>query len=199
MTKEELIKGLTECGVKKKDIELRLGMPKNSLSGMISGSKPIPEKWFVLLEGFLSGNVSEVLPKEEETTTFQGFVELVNSQPEPVTFGIIPRTEEVVLIPEEMPNSHIKVPEKVALPKAKDIMLGADYLADVPKTTFQKLLIEFNSLIDEQPPIKQVEGKLYELIEKSQHQDLNARQSEAIRSRCINYLTGQYGKKKPTN
>lgn len=110
--------------------------------------------------------------EKEEETTFQGFVELVNPQPEP---------------------------HKVVLPKAKDIMLGADYLADVPKTTFQKLLIEFNSLIDEQPPIKQVEGKLYELIEKSQHHDLNARQSEAIRSRCINYLTGQYGKKKPTN
>ena len=90
-------------------------------------------------------------------------------------------------------------PPKVVLPKAKGIMLGADYLADVPKTTFQKLLIEFNSLIDEQPPIKQVEGKLYELIEKSQHHDLNARQSEAIRARGINYLTGQYGKKKPTH
>ena len=168
MTKEELIKGLTECGVKKKEIEEKLGMPKNSLSGMISGSKPIPEKWFVLLEGFLSGNlpetVSEVLPKVEE----------------PVNFGIIPRTEEVVLIPEEMPNSHIKVPEKTVFGKA----------------TFKELLTEFNLLIDNQAPIKQVEGKLYELIEKSQHPDLNARQSEAIRARCINYLTGQYGKKK---
>lgn len=105
----------------------------------------------------------------EETTTFQGFVELVNPQPEP---------------------------QKVALPKASGIMLGADYLAALPKTTFQKLLIEFNSLINDQPPIKQVEDKLYELIEKSQHPDLNARQSEAIRERCINYLTGQYGKKK---
>ena len=215
MTKEELIKGLTECGVKKKEIEEKLGMPKNSLSGMISGSKPIPEKWFVLLEGFLSGNVaevgSEIKPKsevlindelelqkfasqvsinsalkqieKEEETTFQGFIELVNPQPEPVTFGIIPRTEEAVLIPEEMPNSHIKVPEKVVFGKA----------------AFKELLTEFNLLIDNQAPIKQVEGKLYELIEKSQHHDLNARQSEAIRSRCINYLTGQYGKKKPTN
>jgi len=121
--------------------------------------------------------------EKEEETTFQGFIELVNPQPEPVTFGIIPRTEEAVLIPEEMPNSHIKVPEKVVFGKA----------------AFKELLTEFNLLIDNQAPIKQVEGKLYELIEKSQHHDLNARQSEAIRARCINYLTGQYGKKKPTN
>lgn len=107
--------------------------------------------------------------------------------------NISPELKEVVygIEPETAPK-----PEKVALPKANGIMLGADYLAALPKTTFQKLLIEFNSLIDEQPPIKQVEAKLYELIEKSQHPDLNARQSEAIRSRCINYLTGQYGKKK---
>lgn len=111
------------------------------------------------------------------------------------------KKEPELVVKEELINAfnapvELPKPEKVALPKAKGIMLGADYLADTPKTTFQKLLIEFNSLIDEQPPIKQVEGKLYELIEKSQHPDLNARQSEAIRERCINYLTGQYGKKK---
>ena len=95
-----------------------------------------------------------------------------------------------------VPKIEPEIIPKAVLPKASGIMLGADYLAALPKTTFQKLLIEFNSLIEEQPPIKQVEAKLYELIEKSQHPDLNARQSEAIRERCINYLTGQYGKKK---
>ena len=200
MTKEELIKGLTECGVKKKEIEEKLGMPKNSLSGMISGSKPIPEKWFVLLEGFLSGNVaevgSEIKPKSEV---------LINDELELQKFAsqvsINSALKQIEKEENEINTESIQKtePPKVVLPKAKDIMLGADYLADTPKTTFQKLLIEFNSLIDEQPPIKQVEGKLYELIEKSQHHDLNARQSEAIRARCINYLTGQYGKKKPTH
>lgn len=114
----------------------------------------------------------EVLPKaKEEETTFQGFVELVNPQPEP------PK------------------PEKIVLPKAKGIMLGADYLADVPKTTFQKLLIQFNLLVEEQPPVKDIEVVLYDLIEKSSYPDLTPRQSEAIRERCINYLTGQYGTK----
>lgn len=181
MTKEELIKGLTECGVKKKEIEEKLGMPKNSLSGMISGSKPIPEKWFVLLEGFLSGNVAEVKPtgiiEEKINKQVENFVKLPTTEPE--LKGIIPDKE----------------PEKIVLPKAKGIMLGADYLADVPKTTFQKLLIQFNLLVEEQPPVKDIEAVLYDLIEKSSHPDLTPRQSEAIRERCINYLKGQYGTK----
>lgn len=42
---ESLIKTLKECGVKKTQIETDLGMPKNSLSSMLSGIKEIPDKW----------------------------------------------------------------------------------------------------------------------------------------------------------
>lgn len=41
---ESLIKTLKECGVKKTQIETDLGMPKNSLSSMLSGIKEIPDK-----------------------------------------------------------------------------------------------------------------------------------------------------------
>ena len=87
-------------------------------------------------------------------------------------------------------------PEPKPLPKAKGIMMGADYLAELPKTVFQKLLIEFNGLVEELPPISKIEANLMALIEKSQHPELTARQSEAIRARCINYLTGQYAGQK---
>lgn len=182
MTKEELINGLTECGVKKKEIEEKLGMPKNSLSGMISGSKPIPEKWFVLLEGFLSGNVAEVkatgIIEEKINKQVENFVNLPTTETE--LKGIIPAKE----------------PEKIVLPKAKDIILGADYLADVPKITFHELLIEFNSLVQDKPQVnRELEEKLYNLTLKAKNSDLPPRQSEAIRERCINYLTGQYGTK----
>lgn len=119
----------------------------------------------------------EVLPKEE-TTTFQGFVELVNPQPEPTI---------------------AQTPEKIVLPKAKGIMMGSDYLAALPKTTFQNLLIEFNSLVEDLPPIKKIEDKLYDLILQAQNSDLTARQAEAIRDRCIYYLKGQYSGQKAKN
>ena len=90
-------------------------------------------------------------------------------------------------------------PEKIVLPKAKGIMMGADYLATLPKTTFQNLLIEFNSLVEDLPPIKKIEDKLYELILKAQNSDLTARQAEAIRDRCIYYLKGQYSGQKAKN
>ena len=98
-------------------------------------------------------------------------------------------------------NEEIAVPktEPKPLPKAKGIMMGADYLAELPKTMFQKLLIEFNGLVEELPPISKIEANLMGLIDKSQHPELTARQSEAIRARCINYLTGQYAGQKQKN
>ena len=212
---EQILVELKSIGVSVSKVETDLGFSNGLLGKVKNGKSNLSDEKFELVESYykklrsgvvvlpsFGGGSPEVLINDElelqkfasqvsinsalkqiekeEETTFQGFVELVNPQPEPVTFGIIPRTEEAVLIPEEMPNSHIKVPEKVVFGKA----------------AFKELLTEFNLLIDNQAPIKQVEGKLYELIEKSQHHDLNARQSEAIRARCINYLTGQYGKKK---
>lgn len=128
---------------------------------------------------------------EEQKTEVQptGIIEeKINKQVE--NFVNMPTTE-----PELKGIIPAKEPEKIVLPKAKGIMLGADYLADVPKTTFQKLLIQFNLLVEEQPPVKDIKAVLYDLIEKSSHPDLTPRQSEAIRERCINYLKGQYGTK----
>lgn len=180
MTKEELIKGLNECGIKKKDIEIRLGMPKNSLSGMMGGTKPIPEKWFILLQGIVENK-----PNSDDAALID-FASTVSIN------SALKQIEEEKLVPKIEP-------EKISLPKAKGIMMGADYLAALPKTTFQNLLIEFNSLVEDLPPIKQVEDKLYELILKSQDANLNARQSEAIRDRCIYYLKGQYSGQKSKN
>ena len=49
---EELIKKLNDCGVKKTQIEKDLGMPVNSLSGMLSGSREIPAKWLQALTDY---------------------------------------------------------------------------------------------------------------------------------------------------
>lgn len=175
---EQILVELKSIGVSVSKVETDLGFSNGLLGKVKNGKSNLSDEKFELVESYYKKLRSGVVA----LPSFGG------GSPE-------------VLINEEKTSPQIEAaipttPEKVVLLKAKGIMLGAEYLADVPKTTFQKLLIEFNSLIDEQPPIKQVEGKLYELIEKSQHHDLNARQSEAIRARCINYLTGQYGKKK---
>lgn len=183
MTKEELIKGINDCGIKKKDIEERLGMPKNSLSGMLSGSKPISEKWFGLLEGFLGGCVAKSGTENQPTGIIDAKIELTQDIKEKIVSAF------------EVPIGLLKTEPK-PLPKAKGIMMGADYLAELPKTMFQKLLIEFNGLVEELPPISKVEANLMALIDKSQHPELTARQSEAIRARCVNYLTGQYAGQK---
>lgn len=53
---------LKESGLSIRQIESKLSMPKNSLSGMMSGSKKIPLKWDILLSEFvdnLSNNKNE--------------------------------------------------------------------------------------------------------------------------------------------
>lgn len=50
---DTLSKRLKECGWPKKDIEITIKMPANSLSGMINGSRPTPVKWAVKLKAFL--------------------------------------------------------------------------------------------------------------------------------------------------
>ena len=67
MNKQELIKSLNDLGVKKSKIETDLGMPKNSLSGMLSGSKEISVKWFDALNEYVdrqNGVINIPLSKE---------------------------------------------------------------------------------------------------------------------------------------
>lgn len=69
--KNELVEKLNSCGVSKSEIERQLGMPKNSLSGMLKGSKEIPKKWEDKLQEFLGGNfqqktITHVEPKPIE-------------------------------------------------------------------------------------------------------------------------------------
>ena len=59
MEVEELRKAIYELtykGVKLKDIEKDLGMPANSLSGMLSGTRPFAKKWVAQLEAYLEAN-----------------------------------------------------------------------------------------------------------------------------------------------
>ena len=67
---------------------------------------------------------------------------IIEEKATPIKFGSEVEVNSEVLI-KKKPKIE---PEKVVLPKANGIMMGSDYLAALPKTTFQNLLIEFNSL-----------------------------------------------------
>lgn len=89
----ELVEKLKSCGVKKSEIEKQLGMPKNSLSGMLTGSKEIPKKWAEKLQQFLDGTFEVpttveapliVVEKETPLTNIKGVVlgsQLIKNQP----------------------------------------------------------------------------------------------------------------------
>lgn len=67
---EVLIKSLNELGLKKSKIESDLGMPLNSLSGMLSGSKEIPEKWIQPLTDYVEKISSPTLAIADEIVKY---------------------------------------------------------------------------------------------------------------------------------
>jgi recombination protein RecA len=50
----EELKKIVENGVKKSDLEESIGLPKNSLSAVLSGSKEMPESWVPKIKAYLS-------------------------------------------------------------------------------------------------------------------------------------------------
>lgn len=65
---QELSKKLNDCGVKKAQIETLLKMPKNSLAGMMNGTRPTPNKWAKKLETF----VGDRIPLPTDYVQFKG-------------------------------------------------------------------------------------------------------------------------------
>lgn len=166
---EQILANLKSIGVSVSKVETDLGFSNGLLGKVKNGKSNLSDEKFGLVESYYEKlrNGVIALPNDFKTEI---------------------QEEEIVPEPQK--------PEKVVLPKAKGIMMGSDYLAALPKTTFQNLLIEFNSLVEDLPPISKIEDKLYELILQAQNSDLTARQAEAIRDRCIYYLKGQYSGQK---
>lgn len=59
---EQLSKKLSDCGVKKSRIETLLKMPKNSLAGMMNGTRPTPEKWHDKLWQYIHTLEGKIIP-----------------------------------------------------------------------------------------------------------------------------------------
>ena len=61
--KDDLIKGLSELGLKNAQIEKELQLPLNSLSAVLNGKKPMPDKWCAKVREYLA---IKKPPKPEE-------------------------------------------------------------------------------------------------------------------------------------
>jgi hypothetical protein len=70
---ERLYKKLSACGVKKSQIETILKMPKNSLAGMMNGTRVTPEKWHDKLWHYIHTLEGRIIPAPDAP-----FIEQVN-------------------------------------------------------------------------------------------------------------------------
>ena len=170
---EQVLADLKAIGISVAKIETDLWFSNGLLGKARNGKANLSDEKFNLLINYYEKNFKS--NEAEEESTF----EPINEQKDVVEF--------------------VKPKPEIQLPKVSGIAMGAEVLSNTPKTLFQLLLIEFNDLVLDQPPVSKIKANLEALIEKSQNAELTARQSEAIRERCINYIKGVYGISKPKN
>lgn len=115
---QELIEKLNEIvasGTKKADLEESIGLPKNSLSAVLSGAKEMPKSWMEKIDGFLNPVVEIRSTTVTETITNVGnTIKHVNG--EESIFGRAPNPLNKVEInpPQEMliNDNQINYPKK---------------------------------------------------------------------------------------
>lgn len=158
MIHEELVQKLKKLNRKNRDIEVQLGMPKNSLSGMLNDEKRMPQKWKSKLEAL-------VFVHENPGTAFSfgkikskdGDVLLV-PEIHPANFpGMTPKEsgDAILKLLEEVPGlkvaSEIPVPEKPLIfkapnkeifdsPRASSILMDEASMWASPKESEDELL-----------------------------------------------------------
>lgn len=154
---------LTSCGVKKSKIESDLGMPKNSLSGMLSGAKETPKKWFNALTEY----VLRLEDKEDE------FI----PEKEPILINL----EEKEVYPTPKEEKPLETPKNT-----KRILQGE------LNQNFDVLIREFNKLIESEQRGKSLFEKLEEIKLTAIASKLTPRQQDAIVDRCNFAINGEY-------
>ena len=174
--KQEVIDALSFYGIKKSKVEADLGMPKNSLSAMLSGSKEIPKKWVDVLRKYVDdlNNPQKDLetPKEAQIQPeIEKVVESAKNEIKPNIQPVIDNYDEVRVVLNSRPIS-------------------------APNQTFDQLLKQFNDLVDLTEKPKDIKLKLEQIKESAKLSNLTPRQTDSIIDRCNNFLNGQYNTSK---
>jgi len=176
MTKKEISESLTLYGIKKSKVEADLGMPLNSLSGILKNDKELPKKWAEALRKYVDdlNNPQKDLetPKEaQQETEIEKAVESTQNEIKPTIAPVIDNYEEVRVVLNSRPILE-------------------------PNQTFDQLLKQFNSLADLSEKPKDIKLKLEQIKESAKNSNLTPRQTDSITDRVNFYLNGQYGKAK---
>lgn len=131
----ELAKNLKNCKVKKSLIESTLKLPKNSLSGMINGTRPTPKKTEEKLQTFINELLFETAAEA-----------ILNSTETPIPNGVIitgPIVDmvknplDLVSVPTQDTGPHrLKFPEPEPVKKHTRISSNSDKIIDNGNGTF---------------------------------------------------------------
>ena len=76
--KEELIKRLKDLGLKNAQIERDLELPQNSLSAVLNGHKPMPDKWVEGVQRYLDAKAPQE-PAKPIKDIFRPWIEEIES------------------------------------------------------------------------------------------------------------------------
>jgi vacuolar-type H+-ATPase subunit I/STV1 len=216
--KEEILKKLNLHEVKKSKVESDLGMPKNSLSAMLSGKKEIPSKWVKPLTEYIekldNPNQPQKEAKQEPETekaveSTQNELKSVNKDYKPafiereVIDKLVAKYDNPVTALKDYTQNNIKdfeyekieaiTGDLTILIKEKnlDVKLSGD-----ANSKFDQLLKQFNSLVDLTDKPKDIKLKLEQIKETSKNSNLTPRQTDAIIDRCNNQLENKYNTSK---
>jgi len=206
--KQEVIDALSFYGIKKSKLESDLGMPKNSLSAMLSGSKEIPKKWVDVLRKYVDDlnnpqkdletpKEAQIKPEIEKTVeSTQIPIEACTmhdkEHTEPLKVGSVV-TEPVVY---EKGNEKVILASVIEsnfgnIVKVSPILLGGD-----ANSRFDQLLKQFNDLVDLTEKPKDIKLKLEQIKESAKLSNLTPRQTDAIVDRVNHLLNGKYNQAK---
>ena len=169
MTKEEIIEKLKNLSAteKNKKIEDDLGLPKNSLSAILKGTKVLSDKYINVCIEYLEPKIAEKVVEE---------LPLVPNLEEKPKEVVIPAPEKIEVKKEEFK------PEKVIELNGKS------------EINFSNLLNKFQRIINSESDKKTALSLLKEEV-KNPELKLNGRQRESIIGRCDNFINGKYSLK----
>ena len=186
--KEEILKKLNLHEIKKSKVEKDLGMPQNSLSGMLKGSKEIPSKWVKSLTEYIEKLDNPNQPQKE-------------AQQEPETEKTVESTQNQEIAKEtptidkySNPIDKIGGYQQIDYEELKKAPIQS--LLGDSNSKFDQLLKQFNSLVDLTDKPKDIKLKLEQIKETAKNSNLTPRQTDSITDRVNFYINGQYGKAK---
>lgn len=205
--KEEILKKLNLHEVKKSKVESELGMPKNSLSAMLSGKKEIPSKWVKPLTEYIEklDNPNQAPKEAQQEPKIEKEVESTQNSVDGVNKDYKPAFIEKEAMDKLVAKYGLTTEEH--LEDYQKLLSKQDYTGNIARietkqlvgdsnSKFDQLLKQFNDLVNLTDKPKDIKLKLEQIKETAKNSNLTPRQTDAIIDRCNNQLQNNYNTSK---